>query len=230
MNPGFLNIFPSKKIKISIKKETQKSKIIIDYREKNSMIPTNLKKMDLNIEFRELKVADYIINNIAIERKTIDDFLSSMKNKRLVNQLEGLQQYQDRLLIIEGLEHQELYDDNQKGGIHPNAIRGFILSISLKYKTPIIFTKHQKDTAKFIYILSRKKEKENSLNVQKKSLNKKEQIQFILEGFPGIGPSTAKKLISKLKTMKNIFNATQEELKKIIGKKAEIFNLINEKG
>jgi len=54
-------------------------------------------------------------------------------------------------------------------------------------------------------------------------------MQFILEGFPGIGPKAARKLLEKFSTLQNIFSAPQDELKKIIGKKAEIF-LITELG
>ena len=113
--------------------------------------------------------------------------------------------------------------------MHPNAIRGFLLSVLLKYRVPIIFTKNYEDTAKFILILSKKEEKEMPLNITKKNLDKKERKQFILEGFPVVGPKTAKKLLKKFKTIKNIFNSSQEELKEIIGKKSEVFKIIDEK-
>ena len=217
---SFLNIFS----KSRRKKQIQKIKIQIDYREKNCLIASELVSMGFIIEFRELKVADYIIKNTAIERKTINDFISSMINRRLLKQLEELQQYENKLLIIEGIEEQELYTDSEEWtGMHPNAIRGFLLSILLKYKVPIIFTKNYKDTAKFIAVLSKKQEKEPPLNINKKTLNKKERIQFILEGFPGIGPKTAKRLLKKFKTLRNIFNASKEELREVIGKKAESF-------
>jgi len=217
------DIFSKKK---SQKKIIHKPKIIIDYREKNSLVISELIRLGFEIDFRELKVADYLINNIAIERKTISDFISSMINKRLSKQLQELQQYENRILIIEGFDEQELYPE--KAGMHPNAIRGFLLSIILKYKTPIIFSKNYEDTAKFMWILSRKKETESSLNVTKKSLNKKERMQFILESFPGIGPKNAKKLLEKFKKLKNIFDASLEDLTEVIGKKAEIFKLLEE--
>ena len=217
---SFLNIF-SKRPRI---KQRQKTKIIIDYREKNCLIASELVSMGFVIEFRELKVADYLVKDTAIERKTINDFISSMINKRLLKQLEELQQYKNKLLIIEGIEEQELYTDSREWtGMNPNAIRGFLLSILLKYKVPIIFTKNYKDSAKFIAILSKKQEKELPLNVTKKNLNKKERLQFILESFPGIGPKTAKKLLKKFKTLRSIFNASEEELKEVLGKKAESF-------
>src|SRR3989344_2571591 len=141
----FLDIFSKKKIK----KESVKEKIIIDYREKNSLVASEIVHLGLDIEFRELKVADYIVKDTAIERKTVSDFISSMINRRLFNQLEELQQYENRLLIIEGIYEQELYSDsNEIGGINSNAIRGLLLSILLKYKTPIIFAKNYEDTAK----------------------------------------------------------------------------------
>ena len=222
-----LDIFSIKKIKTKKKKQEI---ILIDYREKNSLVASELINLNLKIEFKELKVGDYIVKNIAIERKTVNDFISSIKNKRLINQLEELQQYKNKLLIIEGLDEQELYTDSDEGiGMHPNAIRGFLLSVLLKYRVPIIFTKNYEDTAKFILILSKKEEKEMPLNITKKNLDKKERKQFILEGFPGVGPKTAKKLLKKFKTIKNIFNSSQEELGEVIGKKSEVFKIIDEK-
>jgi len=218
------DIFSKKK---NQRKQIPKQKIIIDYREKNSLVVSELKHLGFETEIRELKVADYLINNIAIERKTISDFISSIINKRIIRQLEELQQYENKLLIIEGIDEQELYNENDSG-MHSNAIRGFLLSVTLKHKIPIIFSKNYEDTTKFISILARKKEIESSLNVTKKSLNKKERMQFILEGFPGIGPKTAKKLLKKFKTLKNIFNASNEELQKTIGKRAKVFKIIKE--
>jgi len=213
------------------KKIKEKPKVILDYREKNSLIPSELINLGLEIEFRNLQVADYIIKGVAIERKTVSDFVSSMISRRLLKQLEELGQYKERLLIVEGIDEQELYTDSEDWtGMHPNSIRGFLLSILLKYKVPIIFTKNYEDTAKFLSVLSKRKSKELPLNVKKKNLNKKEQKQFIIEGFPGIGPKTAKKLFKKFKTIKNIINASEEELKEVIGKKAEnIIRLIKDK-
>jgi Fanconi anemia group M protein len=208
-------------------KEKPKQKILVDYREKNSMVASELIHLGFEVEFLELKVGDYLVNNIAIERKTVSDFISSMINRHLSKQIDELQQYENKLLLIEGIEEHELYSDDSEG-VSSNSIRGFLLSILLKHKIPIIFTKDAEDTAKFIDVLARKKEVESPLNATKKSFNKQEQMQFILEGFPGIGPKTARKLLEKFKTMKNIFNAPLEELQKEIGKKADIFKIVDE--
>jgi len=213
-----LDIFSKRKP--NIKKDKPQPKIIVDYREKNSLVISELIKLGLEIEFRELKVADYIVKDVAIERKTINDFVNSMINKRLFNQIQELQQYKNKLLLVEGMDEQELYSDG-KSGVNGNAIRGFLLSILLKYNIPIIFTKNYEDSAKFISVLSKKQTKEIALKAKKRILNKKEQLQFIIEGFPGIGPKTAQKLLKKYKTIQNIISASEEELKETIGKKAE---------
>ncbi len=213
-----------------IKKQVPfKEKIIIDYREKNSLVASHLIKLGFKIEFKELKIGDYIVKNTIIERKTIPDFISSIINRRLLKQIEELKQFENKLLIIEGTEEQELYTDDNSG-INSNAIRGFLLSTVLKHKIPMLFTKNPEDTAQFISVLSKKKAKEISLNAKKKTLNKKEQLQFIIESFPGIGPKSSKELLKKFATIQNIINAPIEDLKNILGKKAEtIIEIINRK-
>jgi len=215
-----LDIFSRKKEKIK-----EKPRVIIDLHEKNSLIPSELVKMGCEIEFRDLKVGDYIVKDVVIERKTVSDFISSMLNKRLINQLQNMQEIKNKMLIIEGIENQELY--NKESNLNENAVRGFLLSIILHYNVPIILTNDYEDTAKFILVLSKKQSKETSLSLKRKSQDVNEQIRFIIESFPGVGPKSARKLLNEFKTIKNIINAEEEDLKKILGKKAEIFKLIN---
>lgn len=220
-----LDIFLRKKSLITKPKE----KVIMDYREKNSLVFSHLKNLGLDVEVKELKVGDYVIKNVVIERKTISDFISSIINGRLLKQIEELKQFENKLLIIEGISEQEIYTDDDSG-MNANAIRGFLLSIVLKHKIPLIFTQSAEDTAKFISVISKKKAKEIPLNAKKKTLNKKEQLQFIIEGFPGIGPKKSKELLKKFGTVQNVINAPIEDLKKILGKKAEtIIDIISRK-
>ncbi len=208
-------------------------KIIVDKREKNSLVIAELVEKKIDIELKQLAVADYLINDIAIERKTVSDFITSMLNKRLIRQLQELKQYPKQILIIEGIEEQDLYNDKAEQGIHANAIRGMLLSIILEFKIPIILTKNYKDTVNFLIVLKKRQErkpKEISLNATKKARNIAEQQQFILEGFPGIGPSTAKKLLKHFKTIKKVINATDKQLKKakIQEKKAQAMKKVIE--
>ncbi len=225
------DIFTKREVRKTQIKNSEKplEKIIIDYREKNSTVPLELIKLNLETEVRELKVGDYIVKDIVIERKTIQDFLNSMTNNHLINQIEELKQFENKLLIIEGFEERNLYSEELDNGINPNAIRGFILSILLKHKIPIAYTKSPSDTAKFISVLSKKRDREIPLNGKKKTLNKKEQLQFIIESFPNIGPKTSKKLLERFGSIQNIILAPTEELEKILGKNANYIRQIIER-
>jgi ERCC4-type nuclease len=219
-----LDIF-SKEKEENKKEEQNKLRIIADIHEKNSLVGSELVSLGVNLEYQHLKVADFIIGNVAIERKTVSDFISSMINKRLIWQLEEMKQYEKKLLIIEGIEEQELYNDSPEG-INGNAIRGMLLYISLEAATPIIFTKDYEDTARFLFLIAKRQEKSPSplsLHAKKKSFDRQEQKQYILEAFPGIGPSTAKKLLEKFKTISNTLNASEDELKEILKSKTEPF-------
>ncbi len=188
--------------------------IVVDKRERNSLVLAELIERKQEIKLEHLAVADYIVGNVAIERKTLPDFVSSMLNKRLLRQLEELKQYPKALLIIEGVDDHPLYEF---GKINPNAIRGMMLSVMLEFNIPIILTKNSEDTAEFLILLDKRQqrgEKEISLKAKKKAYNLAQQQQFILESFPGIGPATAKALLKKFKTIKALINATPEQLEK----------------
>jgi ERCC4-type nuclease len=214
----FLNIFSNKKTpKITL------PKITIDHREKNSLVASELSNLGYPIQFKQLPIADYIIKNTAIERKTISDLKSSVINKRIFQQLLELKQYPQHLLIIEGPQ-EELYDGFQ---LHENATRGFLLAVALEYQVPILFSQDAKETALYISVLAKRPEKTDlSIRPTKIFRSKKEQLQYILEGFPNIGPTKAKALIKKFKSLSNIFNASEEELSPILGSRTQDFKKI----
>ena len=98
-------------------KEIPPQKVIVDHRENKSTVPEELKRLGLEIEFKELKVGDYKVRNTIIERKTQQDFLSSMVNKRLLRQIQDLSKLDKKLIIIEGQEDFSKVNE----AINPNA-------------------------------------------------------------------------------------------------------------
>jgi ERCC4-type nuclease len=204
----FQNIFSKKKAK-----QKNLPKIIIDFREKNSLVPSEILKLNLEIGFKSLKVGDYLIKNTIIERKTILDLISSIIDKRIFKQLEEIKQYPSYLILIEG-SFENLND---------NRIKGFLLSCALKFQVPIIFSKNEKDTANYIKILANKKEKTIQIKPQKKANSPNQELEIILEPFPKIGPATSKKLLKEFGSIKKIFNSQEENLKKILGNNSEKF-------
>jgi len=216
----FYNIFtkmPDKKAKV------EAGKVIIDIHEKNSLVLANLIELGVETEIKSLEIGDYIIGNVIIERKTMNDFISSMLSKRLLEQLNNMTQYENRLLILEGKNRNET-------SINPKAMGGMILSISLNFKIPVIKTENEKETAEYLFLLAKQQAKQKTeLNMHARiPKTKQEQKKYIIESFQGIGPATAEKLLNKFGTIKEVINSSVEELEKEIGKKAEVFRITDE--
>lgn len=197
-------------------------KIIADSREKGSKRLKELTDNGALVTIQNLDVADYILSeNVACEIKTKEDFLKSIIDKRILNQLKNLRNnFEKPLLIIEGEE--DLYSIRN---IHPNAIRGMLATIAIDFQIPILYTNNQKDTTALLITIARReqenKDRDFGVRVERKPLTTKEQQEFIIESLPSIGPSLAKSLLKEFKTVKNIMNSEKEDLTKIenIGKK-----------
>jgi len=196
-------------------------KLLVDHREDKSLIKELSKKH--NIEIKQLITADYIIQgkdtegnelNIGIERKTLNDFLNSIIDKRIIQQLIYLKEnFTIPLLIIEGT--QNIYTIRN---FHPNAIRGMLASIAIDYQIPILQTRNFRDTAALISTIASRLEKPKKLFPllkKRKPFTLKEQQELIIESFPGIGPNLAKNLLTKFKSVKKIINSSEEKLKKV---------------
>ncbi len=204
------------------------AKIIADYREDKNIVK-ELYKHEIDVEVKSLISADFVmqvkdINNnvkdLGIERKTVRDFLNSIIDKRIFTQLISLKEnFPLQLLIIEGEENIYKLRD-----FHPNSIRGMLSSIAIDYQIPTIFTKNYRDTAAYLALIAKRLEKPKrhiSLVSKRKPLTLKEQQEYIVEGLPGVGPTLAKSLLKKFKSVKHVVNAKQEKLKKVdkIGEK-----------
>jgi len=217
----FYNIF-DKKSKNRLKKRYN---IIADIFEKNSGILIELKiNPEINLWVESLKFGDYLIGNTIIERKSTSDFISSMINKRLKEQISGLKNYENRLLIIEGDMEKTI---GKYSKVNPHSIKGQIISLINNHKIPIIFTKNEKETAEYLILLSKQQKQRLETSLHSKIPKTiEEQKQYILESFPNIGPKKAELLIKKFNTLNNIFNANERELQEILKNKAKNFKEI----
>ncbi|MEK6872439.1 MAG: Hef nuclease, partial [Nanoarchaeota archaeon] len=103
--------------------------------------------------------------------------------------------------------------------------------IITNYKIPIIFTQDYQDTAKYLITIAKQQTKPKTIISLHSRIPKtiSEQKSYILEAFPNIGPKTSEKLLKKFKTIKNIINTSEEELKEILKSKAKYFKNLIEK-
>lgn len=213
----------------------KKVEIIADHREKKTKTFEWLNTFDAEIIEKQLDVADYIVSeHIGIERKTVDDFLTSFFNQRLFEQLEKLKSsFEKPLLIIEG-DPMMLFESRN---VHPNSIYGALSSITLDYGVPIIWTHSPKVTASQIYwIAYREQVKKNNClqtRVCKRNKSAKGHQEFLVAGLPNVNTKLSQRLLKEFGTVKKIFNAKEGRLMKVegVGKKkaADIWCLLNDK-
>lgn len=202
--------------------------IVVDDREPQYIIGL-LERWGVQLKIKRLKVGDYIISDIGIERKAIRDFYHSIIDKRLFDQVKRLTSaYERTLFILEGDLDKEL------PSINPNIILGGLVAVTVDFDTKILYSRNMEETAKILNIIwkrSLKKYKPIITRYKPRFLSPKERLVYILEGFPGVGGKLAENILYHYRTLKNFANTTLSELMSIEGigdKKArEIYELLN---
>ncbi len=190
--------------------------IFADHRERSSAIIKNLIAKGVEIKLQQLKSADYLCSErAAVEFKTPLDFVNSIVDGRLLEQIKNLKEnYDSPIIVIEG--EQDIYKVRR---VHPNSIRGMLATIAIDYKIPIIKTIDAEETASLLYIIAKREQEKNkdsfTPHSNKSSRSLKEQQEYLVSALPSIGSTLAKPLLKEFKTIKNIINAKQTELIKV---------------
>ena len=193
--------------------------IIVDTRETQSAVVRQLALKNIDVVLKTLPVGDYILSeNVGIERKTDSDFVDSLKDGRLFNELHNLSQnFFIPILILEG------NPINHPGYSKP-AILGAIASIVVNMRISVMYTDSPGNTADLLEALLKKvhQDKKSSKKVYtKKTSTEAEAQEQIVSGIPGINLYRAQELLTAFSNVENIFNADSDDLEKVsgIGKK-----------
>jgi len=190
--------------------------ILADHREKDNRVVKELIELNISVKTAQLESADYILSgHVGVELKHISDFVNSIIDGRLLDQMRQLKKnFPKSALIIEGEE--DIYTVRK---IHPNAIRGMLASIALDFNIPILYTKNPKETAALLAIMAKREQEKNStLSLhERKSHTVKEQQEFFVSSLPNIGIKTARLLLEHFTTIKSIVNASKQEITSLEG-------------
>jgi Fanconi anemia group M protein len=190
--------------------------IYADDRELPSGVCKKLFELKTEIKPIRLEVGDYILSkDVCVERKTVNDFVSSIIDKRLFQQAKDLaESFKKPIIIIEGAD-----DIFSQRNIHPNAIRGAIAALAIDFNIPIIQTDDADETAQMLYFIAKREQCENdkpiALRGKHSGLTFKQQQEFLVEGLPLVGPKLAKNLLEHFGSVETVFTASETELKKV---------------
>lgn len=193
-------------------------KIFADYREKSTGTVKELVDLGINVKLEMLSIADYLLSSrVAVELKTTDDFVSSIIDGRLLEQLKAMKQnYERPIVIIQGT--QDIYSVRN---VHPNAIRGMLGTIAVSYGIPIISTKDEKDTAALLLSIAKREQEQDkkdfSPHADRKPMTLKEQQEYLISCLPNVGPNLAKELLKHFGSVHAILLAPEDLLKNVPG-------------
>ena len=196
-------------------------RVVVDNRERSSDVPRLLVELGMDVSFAQLALGDYVLSSdVAIERKGLKDFISSLYSGRLFKQISELTKtFKNSILLIEG-------DLSQIYLITPNvkSFFGALAHLILDSEVKIVFVEGPKESALFISSLAKRiatKRKTEKIPVIRKPLKESSKLHegqlYLISALPGIGIKLAHKLLSSFLTPRAIFNASPSELAKVPG-------------
>ncbi len=198
-------------------KKDSKVKIVVDHREYRSNVVKNLAVKGIFIEPQQLDIGDYVLSSrIGVERKNVDDFLESLINGKLFKQIAQLREAYSRPVLI--LEGENLLT---KRNINHNAIFGSLASISVDFGIPVLTTKNALETADLLHVIAKREQREDKKAVavrgEKTAMSLPERQQFLIEGLPNVSAVIARRLLAHFGSIRDIANASEEELMQVKG-------------
>ena len=175
--------------------------LLVDSREKKNVINI-LKRFNVEFEVTALSVGDFVVaeKGLVIERKTIADFVNSMRNGHLQKQLLQMNQYENPYLLISG-SFGSLFYKGIKGWTIEHHI-GAIISCAVRYKAKVLWFENDHQLIRAVVKLMNKVEDGKTINLEqtellKNNLSIDDVYVKVLTGFPRIGIKRAKKLLQK---------------------------------
>ena len=192
--------------------------VVVDDREQHSGVAETLKqKENIAVQVQRLPCGDYLVDDrLIFERKTLNDFASSLIDGRLLKQANRLAYSSARAVYI--LEGTGKSFTNK--GVRREAIQGALITISLIFGLPVLRSRNPIETANLILYAAR----QVALVIQSglkrygyRPRGKRGRQLFILQGLPGIGRERANRLLEEFGSVEAIINASCGQLQRVEG-------------
>lgn len=223
-------------------------KVLVDHRE--FAILRILKKI-CKPEIVSLPLGDLLIagesDALILERKTVSDFIGSIRSNRLWTQLLGLMKREEilghkiarRMLVIHGgfCEYTNVSSVNEQR--FWGSVLGALLQIEFVYDTPVVVCENNYAFEVFLRILLQREATRKNSGLPKgrwyrKSLGnlpEKNVKQYVIDSIPMIGEKKAKSLLESFGSISKIANSSVKEIAKVpgIGQKRakEIYEILH---
>lgn len=217
--------------------------IVVDTREasKNRDLVEALRSKGVRVAVAQLAAGDYYLlapqpsRALLVERKTVTDFLNSIRDNRVWDQAKRLKEAAQLdgvkpVIVLEGW----LGIVEKRTRWRISSVLRILDELVLDWGIPVIPTHNKAATVEWLAAkarsLGRPEEKRVlRLRVEKKPMSLQERILYVAEGLAG--PVLARRLLERFKTLRRLANASIEELMSVegIGEKRarEIYAVLN---
>jgi len=193
-------------------------RVVVDERERGSGVPEALSRLNVRVYYSRLPTADYVISpEVAVERKALPDFVSSVYDGRLFVQASDISSsYRKPYLIVEG-------DIKELTGLtkNINSYYGAVASVTLAYDLRVIHTADPAQTASAIAALIQHSHAKpvpmSFVAAAPKAKDEPQQQLYLVSSLPGVGMKLAKRLLSRYGTPRKIMGLTESQLAMVQG-------------
>jgi DNA excision repair protein ERCC-4 len=139
-------------LKMTARSDRERITIVVDTREKK---PYCFDPRSVSTIRRALPAGDYSLSgqehSVAVERKTLEDFVSTViwSRKRFQRELKRLAEYAASCIVVEA-DLSDILGGRYRSGAHPNAVLGTVISIAVDFGIPVFFCSDRQAACRFV--------------------------------------------------------------------------------
>ena len=196
----------------------QSIRIVVDSAERRGGVYralADLPEVDLVVE--RLPVADYLLGGeLAVERKTVDDFAASIADRRLFAQVAALKDaYERPIILLEGAL------GTARTRMHPNALRGALSYLVAIAGLSVLPAATGEESALLLVQLAR--HVLHGLRRPPDAMPKRAasglaaQQERLIAALPEVGPTLARQLLARFGTPEAVLTAGEIDLRAVPG-------------
>lgn len=191
--------------------------IVVDSRETRAGTATRLEAIPgVTVIRKELPSGDYIIGEgVAVERKAAADLVASIMDGRLFEQLAKMTIEHERVVVlVEG----NVYET--RSAISEVALDGALSYLSLLSGAQVIASPNVGATVRLLHRMAVHIQHGLGYQIPLRASKPKAPValaQFLVEGLPGVGPTTAMALLERFGSPLAVFSASKTDLLAVKG-------------
>ena len=193
-------------------------RIVVDSGERRGGVYRALAALpEIELEVSRLPVGDYLLGaDLAVERKTVDDFAASIADRRLFAQVAALKEsYARPVILLEGA----LATTRSK--MHPNALRGALSYLIAIEALAVLPSADADESANLLVQLAR--HAQHGLRRLPDQLPKRsaaglaDRQERLVAALPDVGPTLARHLLAHFGSPRGVLTATEHDLRAVPG-------------